>query len=334
MKLEAAIRGRLGSLPTDLRKSYHETLQQKLESYGEVEKSTTEGALRLLLCLQTKLATKDFIVALSSSTKEHIEICAENILDLCSGFVVIDDELDIFRFTHLSVREFLESQETYGLERSHAFAAQCCFRYLSRSTLLEKISILNDREEVFLEYFHEYASFHWPIHLRESSDYRLSLPLRATTQEFLFGDQKRASPAFSRWNDILWHNLLYCRWKWPSQHDRKFFDGISLPADCILMTSAWEFWDLLELRIKRDSTTLNDRLGIDGETALNIACMFRNLRAAQMLIDSGAEMDIPNKYGETPLHRAAKSAHVEILQLLLDRGANPEIRSPEDVTPL
>ena len=100
MKLEKAVRDQLGRLPTDLRKIYHETLNQRLDSYEEVEKTITENALRLLLCLQETLTTNDFVLALARTTGKEVKINPDNILDLCSGFVVFDDMLDVFCFVH------------------------------------------------------------------------------------------------------------------------------------------------------------------------------------------------------------------------------------------
>lgn len=117
MKLEKAVRDQLGRLPTDLRKIYHETLNQRLNSYEEVEKTITENALRLLLCLQETLTTNDFVLALTRTTGKKVKINPDNILDLCSGFVVFDDMLDVFCFVHLSVQEFLESRHGYTVDR-------------------------------------------------------------------------------------------------------------------------------------------------------------------------------------------------------------------------
>ena len=177
MKLETAVRTRLGRLPTDLRKLYHETLNQKLDSYEEAEKLICEGALRLLLCLQEPLPTKDFVLALSYSTEKQDEIHPDNILDLCSDFVVIDDEIDVFRFAHLSVPEFLESRDGYEPERNNALAFECCLRYLSSRRVLDVVPTLR-RYHIDFNY---YASYHWLFHLYESSQHQFSDPLKNLT---------------------------------------------------------------------------------------------------------------------------------------------------------
>ncbi len=58
----------------------------------------------------------------------------EHILDLCQNLVIFDDSLDVFRFAHLSVREFLEQQPEYNQNSCHALAAEVCMLQLMESS--------------------------------------------------------------------------------------------------------------------------------------------------------------------------------------------------------
>ena len=68
---------------------------------------------------------------------EDADLSAEDLIDLCSGFVVLDIALDIFRFAHLSVREFLETKDDYEPSKNHALIAKLCLKYLSTSTVTQ-----------------------------------------------------------------------------------------------------------------------------------------------------------------------------------------------------
>lgn len=114
---------------------------QTLESQAEEEQTLTKNALRMLLCLQTPLRTGDFMLALCSC--EEASLSAEDLLDLCSSFIVLDKGLDIFRFAHLSVREFLETQDAYEPDRNHALMAELCLKYLSSSFVTEGVTFWN-----------------------------------------------------------------------------------------------------------------------------------------------------------------------------------------------
>lgn len=286
MKLETAVRDRLGRLPRDLRKLYHETLDQKLDSYEEAEKLITEGSLRLLLCLQEPFSTQDFVLALSSSAGNQAKLCRENILDLCSSFIVIDDELDVFRFAHLSVREFLEGRDGFEPERNDALAAQCCLNYLSTKTVLEKMPLLNGPRKNFLNEFHGYACFYWPFHLDASKDHRFSPPLQHITQDFMIGDQQAASPAFICWSDLVRkydaskRAVETYRQRIDRYDEREVIKATSWPADCIYVASKWGFCDVLELLIMKDPTNLSVSSDWGCDTALSLATRSGNLEAA------------------------------------------------------
>lgn len=75
---------------------------------------------------------------------EDAELSAEDLVDLCSNFVVLDTALDVFRFAHLSVREFLEIKDDYEPDRNHAVIAKLCLKYLSTSTVTKDTGHWND----------------------------------------------------------------------------------------------------------------------------------------------------------------------------------------------
>ena len=76
---------------------------------------------------------------------EDVKLSAEDLVDLCSSFVVRDTGLDVFRFAHLSVREFLETKGDYEPDRNHALVAELCLRYLSTGTVTPSIKFWKNR---------------------------------------------------------------------------------------------------------------------------------------------------------------------------------------------
>ena len=322
LRLEVSFRDRLGKLPSDLRKTYEETLNQKLDSFEKVERSVTEGVFSLLLCLQDPLPTNEFVEALSCCTDKQIGLDVENVLDLCSNFVVIDNELDVFRFAHLSVREFLENRDGYDSARNDALAAECCLRYLSGNTVMEMVPIFAKFEIIVT--FHEYACLYWQFHLYESKNHRLSFPLEALARNFMMDGQREASPAFTCWNEAIintihpnrMYRLLFNRTY------RKVRETLSQPADCIFTAARYGFSDLLELRIKLDATTLEKQYIYGGVTAFSLACEYGFTTTAQILIDNGANIDPKGPRGLTPLMSAIIHGRTETVKFLLSRGAN------------
>jgi cytochrome c len=62
---------------------------------------------------------------------------------------------------------------------------------------------------------------------------------------------------------------------------------------------------------------------IDGVTALYIACEAGNLELAKLLIDRGADVNLPVSWQRTPLFAANKGGYADIVKLLLNNGADP-----------
>lgn len=60
---------------------------------------------------------------------------------------------------------------------------------------------------------------------------------------------------------------------------------------------------------------------IDGSTPLYIALEKSYLDVARILIESGADMNIPGKNGWTQLHVASRNDHFNMVKLLIEYGA-------------
>ncbi len=72
----------------------------------------------------------------------------------------------------------------------------------------------------------------------------------------------------------------------------------------------------------------------DGETPLMVAALANAARAAEELLERGAEHDARNERGSTPLHFAVlRDAH-EVAKLLLDRGAELDAQDRDGMAPL
>ena len=51
-----------------------------------------------------------------------------------------------------------------------------------------------------------------------------------------------------------------------------------------------------------------------------------NFEIVKLLLDKGADPNLPNEQGELPLVEAGKKGNFDIVKLLLDQGANPELK--------
>jgi len=72
----------------------------------------------------------------------------------------------------------------------------------------------------------------------------------------------------------------------------------------------------------------------DGNTPLHIATRVDSNIVAEMLLDSGSDIDRPNADGDTPLHIAVRNQHFSMTTLLTERGAKSLIANKSGETPV
>jgi ankyrin repeat protein len=146
--LEDDIKEKLGRLPETLEQSYRE-VYAAIQSSGTHAARLADTVLQCLLCA-LELMTPNQVAALASLSSGSVHNEAE-ILDVCADFVDIDRSqqvrnkyggnmmrIDVLRFAHLSVREFLEflgreERSIFALPNAHAFLAETCMLHVFKS---------------------------------------------------------------------------------------------------------------------------------------------------------------------------------------------------------
>ena len=151
----------------------------------------------------SNLANFFLLSHLTSNVPEPVT--RSQLLDLCCNFVVYDDELDIFRFAHLSVKEFLETLPLFSPAISHSLAAEHCLAYVMRraqSLTIQRFLAdhysLPDLEYMRLD-FESYALYHAMKHCKEAGvDQRAQGSLQTLLHMF-FLDERGASSPLDLW---------------------------------------------------------------------------------------------------------------------------------------
>ena len=240
LRVPSLVKQRLGMLPPNLQKIYEENYSQKLESYQEEERRIVVNAFRFLLCVRGKLHTGGLLQALSVFNPENPPLSPDLLLDLCFNFIDVDHQLDVFRFAHLSVREYLEAKTDYERTSNHALAAECCVRLLASAEIIERYEfvdhfytpfpfgnlgflpflerafetvaqngvkslvrpkLVTPTEDTLLTEFHKYACVHWAFHLASSGGFRIACPLKDLSYTFMMDHQYATSKAYCVWSE-------------------------------------------------------------------------------------------------------------------------------------
>lgn len=213
IKIESDIRQELGSLPQTLRESYKRTHQRVLD-LARPSRVIAERVFEWLLCAQKLMDIEDLAPAVTFASERHV-LTTENILDICCNMVVVDDH-GYFRFSHLSVCEYLESLDNYSKSQCHSFVLQRCLEsYLGTSMdwSLQSYGTMDIKLK-------PYAMLYWPLHCQNSGDPKQVRTLSMLTDDFIFSDNtdnqnsglkqgKVIGQAFKDWLSDVWSASRY-----------------------------------------------------------------------------------------------------------------------------
>lgn len=131
---ENDITERLGKLPKNLRATYDEIWDMIQRKPGR-GRMLAERAIQWVLSAYVPLSTAQLASAilidpysddLDGSGKQLTE---KAIFELCENLLTVDMELEVWRFSHLSAREYVE-EHRFTPNRSDSFVGMACLRYL------------------------------------------------------------------------------------------------------------------------------------------------------------------------------------------------------------
>ncbi len=167
----------LGRLPGDLADTYAQIFEH-FKRLGPESRVIAERSLKWLLCQAREFSEAEFLASVSIGTEPRsLNLTKETILFICGNLVMFDHELKVFRFVHLSVREYLETQPNFTLGAAHALGAE-----ISLSICLHGYT------ELAAEYariLRPYAFLYWLHHCQETKKSGLGGPLHQLLEEFL-----------------------------------------------------------------------------------------------------------------------------------------------------
>jgi ankyrin repeat protein len=290
MRFGADIRIALRSLPPTLKGVYRIILDQ-IKMGGPWSGPLATKALRWLLCAQEPLCSSELLKALQSNSENSDDIITkEKLLDVCCNFVKYDGELDVFRFYHLSVREYLDDkdqEDDYGKSISNSSTALACVKSCMENFQPPRPQRKSILSKATTNTFVDYARVYWAFHCELSLDHRRRGELAKALKDFLAFRKGRADWGFIfflKWWPVSWGNI---------HHSSATDDDFNL--------------DELYLKLSITCDTLTD--------PINIACAFGFLEIVQDRCKSGIQ-NIEN-YGLSPFEIAVTCGQKEIVRFLV-----------------
>jgi hypothetical protein len=300
-----------------------------------IRKDTREFAHRLFQCLTVAIRPLrvDELAEVLAIGFNHgqlpqyhpdwqVDDAQEAVLSTCSNLasVVTMDGSPVVQFSHFSVKEFLTSERLAKLteELSCFHVVPCSAHTILAQASLSILLHLDDhvdKDRIKKFPFAQYAAQHWVDHGRfEDVSSRIQ-----DAMECLF--------------DV--NSLSFATWIWTYDIDypfrqHMFEDRPPRPeASALYYATLCGFHDLVEHLIAKYPESINARGGRHG-SAVNAALVKQNMEIALLLLNHGADVNIPDANGRTPLCLASESGRHVHVELLLKHHANVSLPNDDN----
>jgi ankyrin repeat protein len=312
IKIEGDVLHELGQLPQTLRESYHSNYQRVLD-LSRPSRIIAERIFRWLLCAQKMLNIEELAAAVTFPTESHV-LHADTVVDICCNMVLIGHDGN-FRFSHLSVREYLEGLDTYS-------ASQCHFTVLERCLA----SYLNTAVDWTLHNaldlaIKPYAMLHWVTHCQDAGTPATDESLALLVKAFVFGAniEQNTTDAFADWVTDIWSASQYPEdWDSDSLTLQKLECAASSPPNPQFLACTFDMVWILDAMAstgwKEWNTSNNKSL-----LCSNLTARWGNLHALTWLLDGDC---VTPEAMTDALSVAIESTQSDIASLLIERGAN------------
>ena len=356
------IKDALKNLPTGLKAYDHayDEAMKRIASQDADSKDLARQVLSWITCAKTRLTPLGLQHALavndgdSEIDEENLPL-VEDMVSVCVGLVVIDEESEIIRLVHYTTQEYFQRTQKDWSPSAQTDMAKVCATYLSFSIFdggfdpTEKgIQAWGEDNLLF-----EYAARSWVLHARCASP-----AADLVISSFLSSGSKIPS------STLLWaarnEQQLIVEWL------------LGRPVDVNVRDVEWKtplhhavlhgWTNCVELLLDRGAELTVD---IDNMTPLHYTVSTENEEIAEIFLRAGVPVDNPvirrvwlgtfveGKYiyvlkddpkcpvevnstsrGLTALHYAALTGSVEMTTFLLEHGADPNAVSEDGETPL
>ena len=269
----------------------------------------------------------------------------EDLLAVCAGLVVVDEETTIIRLVHYTTQEYFERIRNGWNPRAELDIATTCLTYLSFTTFYSSPEY-DRRDTTWLEQnaFLGYAAQYWGQHALKHQDelYELAYPflmngalIDSATKAVSLLRQAYVALGRTGLHLTAQFGLRNFSAKLLSQHVEPQEISIdakdSLDHTALSLAARHGHKDVIELLLDYGASDWPSKLY---GNALQTTSYFGHEEAVRLLLDRGADVNAEGTHYGGALHEAAHNGHERIVKMLLKSGADVNAECLEYGSPL
>ncbi|KAH8707190.1 ankyrin repeat domain-containing protein [Phaeosphaeriaceae sp. PMI808] len=325
VKMVKSTLGKLSKGSAALGDAYKDAIQ-RIEGQSSEYYELAKKVLSWITYAKRPLTTTEICCALAVEPDEA-ELDPENIpdvedlLSVCAGLVVVDQESAVIRLVHYTTQEYFERIRDAWDPGAQLRIASTCLTYLSFS-IFKTGSCSSDEEfEERLQesQFLDYAAKHWGEHAVTVEDQICTLACSFLSHKELVSCATQA---------LLRPKYMYLEY---SQVYPKDSTGLHLIARFGLPIVL----EALLLNQVRETALMLERRDSDGQTLLYLAAEYGHQRMVKLLLHKGADVNTrrgdnaQGGYYSNALYSASQGGYEQVVKLLLYKGAEVNAQGGE-----
>ena len=159
--------------------AYHQVYTEAMQRInGQLadEALVATRVLSWITCAKRELTTLELQHAIgvevgeSDFDPENLSL-VEDLLSVCAGLVIVDDETNVIRLIHYTTQQYLEQTRGKWLSQAHRHLAQTCLTYLSfKPFRIGDFSLKTLSPQLRSYPLYDYAARNWGYHASDANE--------------------------------------------------------------------------------------------------------------------------------------------------------------------